>query len=467
MLELIIIVVYFLAVIGLGVASHRKLWRLDDYLVAGRRYSSFFIGGSLLATIIGGSATVGLSGLGFSQGLTGAWWLLVGCAGLIFLGLFLAKKVRELGAYTLPDLITRQYDRRVGFAASILIVVAWIGVTAGQILAAGKILSTLGMGSPVIWMVIFTVIFAGYTLAGGQYAIIRTDILDVILIFTGILAGLGILLWHTGGLTGLLAAVPPDKLAFPVSSDFTWTDLLSYFLLIGLVYVVGPDLYARLFCTRDGRTARFSVLWAAAVLIPFAFAITLIGMGALVLFPDIPAEQAFPALITGVMPSFVAGLVLAALISAVMSSASATLWSAGTILSVNILQPFRNSTGENHPLRASRWSMLIISLAALGLALLLNSVISALLFAYTIYTCGVILPVIAGFYKDRLKITPNAALAAIAGGGLMGLAGKIWSVPYRLDLLALGFSILLMVTVSLAENRIRSRVIFHQKGFKT
>jgi len=76
-------------------------------------------------------------------------------------------------------------------AAAILIVIAWIGVTAGQILAAGKILSAVGVGSPVLWMIVFTVIFVGYTLYGGQYAIIRTDILDIIIIFTGILAGLG------------------------------------------------------------------------------------------------------------------------------------------------------------------------------------------------------------------------------------------------------------------------------------
>ena len=66
MIELTIIVIYFIAVIAIGITSHKKLWRLDEYLVAGRKYSTFFITGSLMATIIGGSATVGLAGLGFS-----------------------------------------------------------------------------------------------------------------------------------------------------------------------------------------------------------------------------------------------------------------------------------------------------------------------------------------------------------------------------------------------------------------
>ena len=82
MLELIIIAVYFSGMITIGVASRKKAKGLDDFFVAGRRGSSFFVTGSLLATIIGGSATVGMAGLGFTQGLTGAWWLLVGSIGL-------------------------------------------------------------------------------------------------------------------------------------------------------------------------------------------------------------------------------------------------------------------------------------------------------------------------------------------------------------------------------------------------
>jgi solute:Na+ symporter, SSS family len=459
MLELIIIILYFLAVVTIGITSHKKMWRLSDFLVAGRKYSSFFIAGSLLATIIGGSATIGLAGLGFSRGLSGSWWLLVGCVGLLVLGFLFAKKVRSYGLYTLPGLIEKQYGHRVALAASVLIVVAWIAVTAGQILAAGKIFSALGIGTPVLWMIIFTVIFVGYAMIGGQYAIIRTDILDIIIIFTGILVGMGVVLWQVGGISGLVNALPPDKLAFPLSSKFGGVDFLSYLLLIGLTYVVGPDMYARLFCAKDGQTAKVSTLWAALLLIPFAFCITLIGMGAFVLFPQISPEQAFPAIITGVLPSLVAGIVLAALVSAVMSSAVATLWSASTILSVNILGSSREeskSTRETKSLVLSRWVLLILGLASLGLALMLNGVISALLFAYTIYTCGVILPVIAGFYKDRLKVTSNAALVAIIGGGITGLLSKLLSVRY-LDLGALLISILLLLIVSLVENRLKAR----------
>jgi SSS family solute:Na+ symporter len=457
LLQLSIIVIYFAAVIGIGLTSFKKRWKLDEYLVAGRQYTTFFIAASLLATIIGGSATIGLAGLGFSRGLSGAWWLLVGVIGLIFLGFFFAKKVRNYGLYTLPELITRQYDRRAGTAASLLIVIAWVGVTAGQILAAGKILTALGIGSPILWMLVFSFIFIGYTLLGGQYAIVRTDILDIVIIFGGILVGLGALLLHTGGISALFHSLPSDKLAFPLSSQFGLSDLISYLLLIGLTYVVGPDMYARLFCAKDGQTARRAAFWAAALLVPFAFCITLIGMGAFQLFPTIIPEAAFPALITGILPAWVAGIVLAALISAVMSSASATLWSASTILSINLIKPFQPDGADIKTLRLSRWGMLAIGLAALLLALVLKSVISALLFAYTIYTCGVILPVILGFFKVRLRLTSKGALAAIIGGGLTGMVSKLGLTNFRLDLVGLGVCLVLLFGVSFLENRLRGK----------
>jgi solute:Na+ symporter, SSS family len=373
---------------------------------------------------------------------------------LIVLGFFFAAKVRAFGLYTLPQIIEKHYNRQVSLAASVVIVLAWTGVTAAQIIAAGNILSVLGIGSAEIWMISFTIIFVGYAITGGQYSIIRVDILDILLIFTGIFCGLGFLLSKLGGLNALMAALPADKLAFPVSSVFGIKDLLTYLLVVGLTYVVGPDLYGRLFCARDGKAARKAVFWAAVLIVPLAFGIALLGMGTSLVFPQIPAEQALPRLITGILPTLASGLVLASLVSAIMSTAVATLWSSGTILSVNIIGYLRNSSDENKSLLFSRLSVLCIGLAALVLALLLKGVITTIVFAYTIYTCGVIVPAIAGFYKDQLKLTSNAALIAIIGGGAAGIISKILAIKY-LDIGAIGLSLVLLLVVSWLENRLR------------
>ena len=144
---------------------------------------------------------------------------------------------------------------------------------------------------------------------------------------------------------------------------------------------------------------------------------------------------------------------MAALVSAIMSTAVATLWSSSTILSVNVIGFFKKPRDDTRSMLISRLSVLAVGLAALWLAMILKGVISTIVFAYTIYTCGVIVPAIAGFYKNKLKVTSNAALAAIIGGGAAGLVSKLMSIKY-LDVAAIGISLALLLVVSLVENRI-------------
>lgn len=420
MTQTIIIGIYFLIMLAIGWYSRRQASKPDNFFVAGRGGSTLFITGSLLATVIGGSATVGMAGLGFTRGLTGGWWLLVGSIGLIVLGLFFAKKVRQFALYTLPELVAKQYDKRVAAASSILIVVSWIGIIAAQIIAAGTIVGILGMGSPELWMIIFSAVFIAYTVLGGQYSVIRTDFFQAIIIFGGLLAGMGLVLSKVGGWDGLQASLPADMFSFPVSANFDGGALASMLILVGLTYVVGPDMYSRIFCARDDKTARSATLWTAGLLIPIAFAITIIGMGAAVLFPEISSQQALPTVISEVFSPLIGGVILAALLCAVMSSADTTLLSASTILSVDIIGKFRGGTDQPKVLARSRWFIIILGIISLVVALLLKNIISSLLFAYTIYTAGVILPVLAGFFKDKLKVTSVGALAALIGGRRAG-----------------------------------------------
>jgi len=443
MIQLVIVVVYSLAMIGIGLRVRNKVGSQNGFFVAQRQISVTFITGSLVATAVGGSVTVGMAGLGFGRGLTGVWWLLVGSIGLLILGIFFARRVRGTALYTLPELVEKQYDRRVGLAASILIVIAWVGVVAGQIVAAGKVLSILGMGSGALWMVIFTIVFVAYTVIGGQLSVIRTDLYQAIIIYLGIFIGLGLFLPQVGGLDGLRLSLPQDFFSFPVSSQFDWKALLSLLILVGATYVVGPDMYTRLFCARDEKTAQRATFISAFSFVPLAFAIVLIGMGARVLYPDISPEQAFPQVISGVLSPWLGGLVIAALVAAFMSSADTCLLSQSVILTQDIVRRFAPSLSEHKTILLTRLNIIILGLLALGLAMMLKGVVSSLLFAYTIFTCGLVVPVIAGFYKERLKVTPQGALAALIGGGVIGLLGKMpgLDIPLKSDFGLIGFGV--------------------------
>jgi solute:Na+ symporter, SSS family len=443
MLQLLIIIAYFLVIIGVGVWSRRRVGSGDGFFVANHGGTTLLITGSLLATCVGGSVTVGMAGLGYGQGLTGAWWLLVGSVGLLISGFFFARKVRSAALYTLPELVERQYDSRVGLAASILIVIAWMGVVAGQIAAAGKVLSILGMGSVTVWMIIFTVVFVSYAILGGQFSIICTDVFQAAILFAGIFVALVLVFSWVGGRDGLRASLPPVYFSFPLGPEFDMKTFISLLILVGATFVVGPDIYTRFFCAREERVAQRSALLSAFLFVPLAFAITLVGMGAKVLYPGISAEQAFPQVISGVLSPGLSGLILAALIAALMSSADTCLLSQSVILTHDVFRRFRPSPDEKKTVLLTRLSILVLGLVALGLALALKGVISSLLFAYTIFTCGLVIPVIAGFYREKLKVTPQGAMAALIGGGMIGLMGKIpcSGIPFKEDLGLIGFAV--------------------------
>jgi len=450
--QLLIIIAYFLAIIGIGVWSRRRAGSQDGFFVAHRRGTTLLITGSLLATAVGGSVTVGMAGLGFEQGLTGAWWLLVGAIGLLILGCFFARKARVAALYTLPELVELQYNHRVCLAASILIVIAWTGVVAGQIVAAGKVLAILGVGSITSWMIIFTLVFVSYAILGGQYSIIRTDVFQAAILSVGIFVALVLVFSQVGGLAGLRTSLSPAYFSFPLSPKFGWKMLMSLLILVGATFVVGPDIYSRLFCAKEEKTAQLSVFLSAFLFLPLAFAITLIGMGARVLYPEISAEQAFPQVISGILSPGLSGLILAALVAALMSSADTCLLSQSVILTEDIFKRFRPSLDEGKTVLLTRLSILVLGLVALSLAIALKGVISSLLFAYTVFTCGLVVPVIAGFYKEKLKVTSQGALVALIGGGVVGLAGKIpgLDIPVKEDLGLTGFALsaLLLFAVS-------------------
>jgi SSS family solute:Na+ symporter len=233
---------------------------------------------------------------------------------------------------------------------------------------------------------------------------------------------------------------------------------------VGLTYVVGPDMYSRIFSAKDGHVAKKSVFWTAGLLIPLALGITFIGMTAAILYPNIAAGQAFTTVIKGVMPPVLVGLVLAALLSAVMSSAVTCLLSVSTILTTDVIHKFKPVLTEEKLLVISRWGIVILGLLALGVALQLKEIINSLMYAYTIFTAGIIPIVIAGFWREKLKVTNTGALTAIIVGGASALIMKIYTGGLKdadtaalLNLLPLAVSTFLLFSVSWGKRAIRSK----------
>ncbi len=421
-MNFIIIGLFFTIMLAVGIISMKNIHTMAGYAVADRGAGAVVMTGSLLATVVGGSSTIGLAGLGYSLGLVGAWWLLVGAVGLAVLGTVFARRVRETGAYTLPEILERQYGGSAArLAASGLIVVAWLGIIAAQMIAAGKILAVLWPGQTEILTVTAALVFIVYTALGGQYSIIRTDAVQAVIVAAGIIFCLVFGIDAVGGGARLLQALPEGSLSFPLSSRFGWNDLVTFLFFVGAAYLVGPDIYSRILSVRDADAARRALLVTAACLVVIAFAVVFIGMTARVLLPDIQPESALPALVMNVVPRGLSGLVVVALLAAIMSSADSCLLTAGTVITSDIIGSLRGERpGEGSMLLLTRVAVVFVGLVSLVVALELGGIIASLLLAYTVYSAGIVIPVVFGFYRARLRLNSRGAIASIVIGGALG-----------------------------------------------
>ncbi len=368
---------------------------------------------------------MGVIDLGYSQGLTGVWWLLPGAIALLPLGFLLASKIRALAVFTLPDILTSAYGDRVSIPAALMIAVSWSGVVAAQMVAGARLLDSIfpivGFGTALVGIAI---VFVLYTFWGGQLSVVRTDSWQLILFIVGLLTCIIFVVFTPWGFSsGSRLALPSEHFRFPVSLSFTWYDLLVYYpIIFGLPFLVGPDLYSRILCAKDESVARRSVLIAALGIVPVAFLLTVLGILIRTLFADLPTDSALPTVIAELLPVGLRGLIVAGFLAAIMSTADTTLVTTSTILTNNVVQPLRPLQPATQ-LRTAKALVLVVGALALVVALFQRGIIESLALGYTIFVGGVVIPTILSFYRNRLGITSTGAMWAVIVGGTAAIIG--------------------------------------------
>ncbi len=436
----IIIVVYLLIMLIIS-AWGLRLRGLEDFHLAGRNIRAILLTGTFCATIVGASSTIGMAGLGFQKGLPGAWWMLSGTIGMLVLSFFLAEKIRSKGFYTMPELVGSFYGEKVRTASSLLIAISWMGVIAVQISAAGKVLSAIFGGDGTVFMIACSLVFILYTVHGGQSSVIRTDLVQFLIIITGmVVLFFAILNFEGWG--------PISSQSFPTSAQMGGWEVLSMIIVVGSAYLVGPDMYSRLLSASSPKDAKISALFAAIILVPLAFIITSLGVFSSSIHPASPPEEAILSLMSGLLSPEMVGLVAAALLAAFMSSADTSLMTVTSILTFDIYKRVRPSASATHLMNVSRIAVLLIGSSALLLAISLPGIIKTLFIAYTVFTSGLLLPTVAGFYKERLGLTSGGALCALVGGGTTALF-----LGQSRPLLGMAVSGVLLLAVSYLERR--------------
>ena len=413
------LIIYLVLLILIAARSARSVKDIPDFFVARKGASAKAVAGSLVATILGGSAVIGAVDSGARLGGATSWFMLTGALGLLALIPF-AGRAYSHGKYALPDLVENLYGKGPRLVASLVIPIAWTGIVAAQIIAAAKLLMTFTPMEYTTAAIVSAVVFTGYTLAGGQQSILRTDFLQACLIIAGLLLLAGFAMFSGAGSTS--SVIPTVNHSFPFNANFSPLDLFLLILTYGTTYTAGPDIFSRMFCAKDVQTAKKAIAMAAGTLIPVAFVI-----GYLAIFGtslgDVQGAR-ITAIANAVLPPALLPVFALALLSVVLSSADTTLLSSSVIICR--LFGMGNAADQGtakKPLAKARGIILLNGIVALLLALVFTDIIGTLLLALAVYAGAFTVPVLWGLLGLRAK--PKFVAAAIIAGGALALAGKL------------------------------------------
>lgn len=402
-----LVLIYLVALLWFGLRGERFTGSGLAFITSGGRAGVVLCALSLVSTIIGGSATLGMGALAQKTGAAAFWWLGVGAIGLFIHGLFIAPKIRAMQAATLPEVVGLVAGKMAERWAGIIIAVSWIAVTAAQFVALRALLGSMmnPLAAEVLYILIAVAVIL-HTVWGGQSAVLRTDAFQALLLVGGFLAVAFWLMFEHPLELGSLDWVPYGE-------HFGLYDWAKLMLLVGVTYVIGPDMFSRTFSARDGRVARAAALLAAPALVWFGIVITAMAL------VNIDSPQPIADWLTDAssMPMWLKGAIGLGLVSALCGSADTVLLSAAGIVERSLLAHDRTS--------AVRWMIAIFGALAALSVYVSKDIIGLLLTAYSFFVPGVAIPLLFVLIGPVKACNTQFWLSGAVIGGLCGLAGNL------------------------------------------
>lgn len=405
----IILILYFFIVVIVGFISFGQIKNNKDFFIAGKNAGVYQVAGSLLASILGSSAILGSVDFAYDVGWAGSWLMLCGALGLLIL-YPLTKFIKNFQGYNLPDLLGNFYGEEVQRISSFIIPIAWLGIVASQIMGAAKIITIISTFTYIegVWLSGF--VFIVYTILGGQFSIIKTDIIQLIFILLGLL----VVFFY-------ISSEPLTKEALPlINHKFGYIDLLVMILTYSTTYIVGPDIYSRLFCAKNEKTMKMSILIAIVVLIPLGFILAKLGIYGAEMFTDVGKNSVLLMIADSKLPNILSFLLYLALLSAVISSADTTLLTASSLFTQGLIKNLKSEKA----VFISRVLTAVFGVGAIIIALKMKYILSTLLMALTIYSGAFIIPTFVGMFGYRAR--KEVVITAIVVGGFVATLGKYY-----------------------------------------
>jgi solute:Na+ symporter, SSS family len=458
------VILYLMASVGIGLFAATRVHNSKDFAVAGRSLPFPIVMATVFATWFGAESVFGISATFLKDGLGGVVADPFGSSVcLVLAGILFSRYLYRLNIITLGDFYRMRFNRTVEVITTLCIVVSYLGWVAAQIKALGLLFFTVTNGGidQTTGMMLGMGLVLTYTIFGGMFSVAILDFVQMIVMLGGLLFIAYVVAGQVeGGAPAVIdhAAAAGKFKFFPDADPWLWLTFIGTGVTMMFGSIPQQDVFQRVSSAKSARIALWGSVAGASLYFAFTFVPMFIAYAGTLIDPAVlggmvesKAELIVPTLVTNHTPLIAQIFFYGAILSAIMSTASATLLAPSVTFAENVLKGALPNIGDHRFLLLMRASLLAFS--AMVLVFALNSEASIFKMvenAYKITLAGAFVPLVAGILWHRA--TTQGALASIFGGIASWLMVELMigeASPVPPQLIGLGISILGMAAGSL------------------
>ncbi|MBU1424701.1 MAG: sodium:solute symporter family protein [Gammaproteobacteria bacterium] len=422
------VVLYLLFSVGIGVYASRRVHNSRDFVVAGRHLPFPIVMATVFATWFGAETVLGISATFVKEGMSGIVADPFGASMcLIIAGLFFAPLLYRMNLLTIGDYYRQRYNRVVELIMTICIMISYLGWVSAQVTALGLVFNMVSGGAieQTTGMYIGTAIVLGYTMFGGMWSVALLDFVQMTVIMAGMLLIAVLISGEVGGVGNVVShAQAAGKLQFfPQGGYETWLPFIGAGITMMLGSIPQQDVFQRMTSAKDEKTAVRGSVAGGMLYFVFAFVPIFLAYSATLIDPKVfgdlietDSQMVLPNLILNHTPQVAQVFFFGALLSAIMSTASATLLAPSVMFTENILKHFAlRHMSDQQMLRTMRIIVLTFGGVVLWFALHSNaSIFEMVENAYKVTLVAAFVPLAFGLYWKRAN-TQGALVSIVLG----------------------------------------------------
>lgn len=416
-----------------GLITSRKIKEPDDWVKAGKGLGIIPLSGTYFATIVSATSIVSYMGYYYLQGWAGMWNFAGTLVTSFLATIWVARRIRSFGMSTVPEYIEMRFGRAHSLVASIIILIGATTLMAAQVTASVLVLQAMVDWNKVTISIVVLIVFVAFTALGGMKAVAWTDTICAYVIILGVwlmaIKYLGVLGGFGNMMSGIKAVNPEFVSAF--TAKITPVTALGWTVTWGICNFGAPQFIGRFLSATSPETAAKSQGVTAIMLGVFYLPLVIVGLSGMLILPGIAKQdQVFTTLVTQTLHPVMGGIMFAAVIAAIISTADSLLLLASTTWTRDIWKKFikPDMSGKSELLMAR------ISTVGIGIigVLLMYTMTDAIQFiqarAITLMGSAIAMLVLIGAFNK--KITGAAALASMIVGFIVANVWYAMGQPY-------------------------------------